>query len=109
VPLVNLESLFNLASALCDLRSYLVDVAVDVYAVRYRPLVTIFLHKILIEKAERLFVRRRCQSDEIRIEIFEYLSPKVVNRAVTFIRNNKVERLNRNLRIVGDRKRVLEN
>src|SRR5271165_5951398 len=109
IPFVDVESLVNLASTRSDLSSDLVDIVVDVDAVSYRPFMTVLHHKVLLEESESLFVWSGREPDEIRIEVFEYLSPKIVNRPVALVSYDEIKGLNGYLRIVGDRKRALEN
>jgi len=53
-------------------------------------------------------LRRGGEADEIGVEAFEYLAPAIVNRAVAFISDDKVEGLDRDVRVVNDRRRLRE-
>ena len=63
-----------------------VDLVADVHAVGDRLLMAVLAHYILAEKAEGAVVRRRGETDEVGVEIFEHLPPKVVDRAMAFMR-----------------------
>ncbi len=59
IALVHVETLLDFAAALRDLGVDLVNVVVHVHAVSDSLLVIVFHHKVLLEEAKRLLVRRR--------------------------------------------------
>ena len=67
----------------------------------------VFHNKILIKKTKGLFAGRGSQADNIPIKIIKHLTPEIVNGAVTFIRDNKIKRLNGNGRVVFYERRLI--
>ncbi len=92
----------------CDVTLDAINITADVNAICHRFFVTIFHHQVLLKKTERL-LRRRCRKpNEIRVKIFQHLSPEIINGAMAFICNDKIKGLNRNSRIVFYRHRFFE-
>src|SRR5205085_9730092 len=79
-----------------------IDVVADVDAIRDRAVVVIFSDTVLMKVGNRLWRWRRREADEKRIEVFERLTPQVVDRAMTFVGNDEVEFLDRNGGVVDD-------
>ncbi len=96
----------DLRSALGDRGLDDVDREVHVHAVRDRQLVAVLHHEVLAEKAKRLLRRRRCQPDQVRVEVLEHLPPHPIDRAVALIDDDHIERVRRKLRVVLDRDRL---
>src|SRR5262245_44206112 len=83
-------------------------VIVDVNAVSDRPLVIVLHHQILIEKAEGLFGWSSGETDEMGIEVFQYLAPEVVNGTVTLVGDDDIESVDWDCRVVFYRRRFFE-
>src|SRR5438105_14950963 len=49
---------------------------------------------------------RSDEADEIGVKVFEHLAPEIVDGAVAFIGNDEVEGLDRDVRVVNDRRRL---
>src|SRR5262249_11755165 len=90
VAKIKMEASLDFPAALGDVGSDAEHVIADIDAVHNGALVAVLGDKVLIEEAERLLARRRGQTDQERIEVFERLSPKVVNRTVAFICDDKI-------------------
>jgi hypothetical protein len=62
----------------------------------------VFHDQILIEEADGLFGGSGGKADEEGIEIFEDLTPEIVDGAMAFVGNNKIEGLDGDDGIVGN-------
>jgi len=91
-----------------DLRLDAVDVIADIDAVHHSFFVRVLLHEVAVEEANRLCRGSGSQADEEAVEVFEHLPPDVINRTVALVDDDEVERLDRDFRVVDDRKRFLE-
>ena len=91
-----------------DLRFDAIHVVTDVDAIDHGLLVGVVLDQIASEESDGLFGRRGRQADEGRVEVFEDLTPDVVDTAVAFIDHDEVEHLDGNLGVVDDWQRLLE-
>src|SRR5205823_707252 len=89
-----------------DPRVYLVTVIGDVHVVGDGVLVAVFHDQVLIKEADGLLRRCGGKADEIGVEVFEHLAPEIVDGAVAFIGNDEVEGLDRDVRVVNDRRRL---
>src|SRR5437870_7112325 len=107
VAFIDIETFLDATARGRDLGVDLVNVVIDVDLVGDRALVAVFHDEVLIKEADGLLRRRRGEADEIGVEVFEHLAPKIVDGAVTFIGDDEVEGLDRDSGIVGDRKRFL--
>src|SRR5213594_1993142 len=67
-------------------------------------LVSVFHDEVLIKEADGLLRRRGGEADEIGVEVFEHLAPEIVDGAVAFIGDDEVEGLDRDVRVVNDRR-----
>ena len=65
----------------------------------------VFADDVLPEETIGAVVRCGRQTDEIGVEVFEDLTPKVVNRAVTFVDDDEVEKLGWDLVVIDNRHR----
>ena len=65
----------------------------------------VLAHDILIEVAKGAVVRRSSQTDEKGIKVVQHLLPQIVDAAVAFVDDNKIEELDRQLCIVDHRHR----
>ena len=108
VALVDVEAGVDLGALRGDLGLDAIDVVVDVDAVGDRPLVVVLHHQVLIEKAEGLLRRRRGEADQMGVEVFQHLAPEIVDRAVALVGDDDVESLDRECRVVFDRRSFLE-
>ena len=82
-----------------------VDLVADIDAVGNGLLMGVLADDVLLEKSVGAVVRRRGQADEIGVEVFEDLTPEVVNRAVAFVDDDEVEKLGWNLVVIDNRHR----
>src|SRR5687768_457500 len=82
------------------------DLKANVYTIDHRLLVGIFGHEIVAEKTKCVFARRSRQADKVSVEVFEHLTPQAVDRTVAFVCNDKVEVLNGDCSVVGNRTQV---
>ena len=98
---VHVEAFLHLATLLGDLGFDAIDLVADVDSISNGPLVAVFHHEVLVEEPDGLLGRCGGETDEEGIEVFEHLSPEAVNGAVTFVRNDEVEGLNRDGGVVG--------
>src|SRR5438128_11369460 len=89
-----------------DLRVDLVDVIGNVHVVADGVLVSVFHDEVLIKEADGLLRRRGGEADEIGVEVCEYLAPQLVDGAVAFIRDDEVEGLDGDVRVVNDGRRL---
>ena len=85
-----------------------VDVVVDVDAVGHGHFVVVFHHQILVEEAEGLLAGRGGEADEVGVEVFEHLTPQVVDGSVAFVGEDDVEELHGYARVVGYGRRLLD-
>ena len=88
---------------LADLRPDPVDVEVDVDVVRHRLRVGVLGDEVLLEEPEGLLARRGGQTDDVGVEVLQHPAPLAVDRAVRLVHDDQVERLGRDVRVVGDR------
>ena len=102
IPFIYLESSINLAALLGDLRFDTVNFITHIDAIGYGAVMVIFHHQILIKETQGLF--RWCcrQSDDEAIEVFQYLPPQMVDGAVAFVGNNKIELFDGDFRVIND-------
>jgi len=56
-----------------------------------------------MKEAHPLLGWRCCESDQRGVEVLQHLPPLVIDGAMTFIRDDKVEGLNRDRRVIADR------
>ena len=69
-----------------------VDVVAHINLVDHGVFVGIFRHQILVEKSQWSFWLACCsETNKKGIEVFEHLSPEVINRAVAFVDDDQVE------------------
>ena len=61
----------------------------------------IVAYDVLIEKAIGAVVRRGSKPYEETIKIVEYLLPDIVNRAVAFVNDDKIEKLDGHFGIIS--------
>jgi len=66
------------------------------------PLVIALHDEILIEESECLSRRGSGQADQVGIEVFQDLTPQVVDRAMVFVGENDIELPDRDPGVVGD-------
>ena len=59
------------------------------------------------KKADGFFGGCGSEANKEGIEVFEHLTPEVVDGAVAFINDNDIERFNRNAGVVGNRSRLV--
>jgi hypothetical protein len=107
VAFIDIKTFLDTTGRGSDFRVYLVNVIGDVHVVGDGVLVAVFHDEVLIKEADRLFRRRGGEADEIGIEVFEHLAPEIVDGAVAFIGDDEVEGLDRDVRVVDDRRRLL--
>ena len=79
-----------------------VDVLADIDAVDDRLLARILADDILVEIRKGTLVRRSGQTDDKGVKVGQHLAPYVVDRAVTFIDDDTIEKLRRVLGVVDD-------
>ena len=96
----------DLAALLCHTGTNPINLVADVDAIGDGTLVRVFGNQVLIEKTQRVLGRRRGQADDRRVEIFQHLPPKAIDRPMTFIGDDEIKGLNRNVGIVGKRQRL---
>ena len=108
VAFVHEEPGVHLRAALRYRGADAVDVATDIHAVGHGLFVVVFHDEVLLEETERLFRRRGSEADERGVEIFQHLSPEIVNGAMTFIRDDEIKFLDGKIGIVFDRDRFFE-
>ena len=108
VALVDVEAGVDLGALGGDLGLDAIDVVVDVDAVGHGLLVVVFHDEVLIEEAEGLLGRRGGEADQMGVEVFQHLAPEIVDRAVALVGDDDVEGLDRECRVVFDRRRFLE-
>src|SRR5437870_13709782 len=106
VAFIDIETFLDATTARCYLSVYLVNVIGDVHVVGDGVLVSVFHDEVLIKEADRLLRRRGGEADEVGVEVFEHLAPEIVDGAVAFIRDDEVEGLDRDVRVVNDRRRL---
>ncbi|OQB89789.1 MAG: hypothetical protein BWX84_02255 [Verrucomicrobia bacterium ADurb.Bin118] len=97
---VHVESFFHLAAAFGGLGADAINFVADVDTIGHGALVIVFHHEILVKEADGLLGGRGGEADEEAVEVFEHLPPEIVDRAVTFIGDDEVERFDGNLRVV---------
>jgi hypothetical protein len=102
VTQVNVKARLDHAALFSDPGFDAEDFVTDVDATGDCLLVAVLGDQVLVEKSERLSARRRGQTDEEAVEVFERLPPQVVDRAVAFVGDDEVEGLNRDGGVVGD-------
>ena len=98
------DQLLSLQSAAgsCDLRIDQIYFITDIDPVRHRLFVRIFADDVLLEEAVGAIVGCRGKTDKKAVEIFDNLSPQIVDRAVTFVDDDDIEEFGRQFRIVND-------
>ena len=106
LPPLDLLVFPELTAALRPQRVDGVDFVPDVDTVGNGLLMAVFADDVRFEEPIGAVVRRGRQADEIGVEVFQDLAPQVVNRAVTFVDDDEVEELGRNLRVIDDRLRL---
>ena len=82
-----------------------INLVADIDPVGDGLLMGILAHDVLLEEPVGTVVWRGGQADEIGIEIFQDLTPDVVNRAVAFVDDDEVEELGRDPAVIHDRHR----
>ena len=108
VALVDVEAGVDLGALRGDLGLDAIDVVVDVDAVGHRSFVVVLHHQVLIEKAEGLLRRRRGKADQMGVEVFQHLAPEIVDRPVALVGDDDIEGVDRECRVVFDRRSFLE-
>ena len=93
---------FDGRARLGDRRGEPEHVEVDVHAIGDRLREAVLHHQVLVEEPERLLARRRGEADEEGVEVLEDLAPHPVDRAVAFVDDDHVERLDRQVLVVVD-------
>src|SRR5205814_3451664 len=106
VAFMDIETFLDAAAALRDLGVYLVYVIGDVHVVGDGVLVPVFHDEVLIKEADGLLRGCGGEADEIGVEVFEYLAPKIVDGAMAFVGDDEVEGLDGDVRVVNDRRRL---
>ena len=106
VAFIDIETFLDATARGRDLRVDLVNVIGDVHVVGDGVLVSVFHDEVLIKEADGLLRRRGGEADEIGVEVFEHLAPEIVDGAVAFIGDDEVEGLDRDVRVVNDRRRL---
>ncbi len=89
--MIDEKPLLDFAALLRNERLDAIDIIPDVHPIDNRALVIVFRHSVLMEVRNRLRCRCGREADQICIEIFQHLSPGIVDRAVTFVRHDKIE------------------
>ena len=82
-----------------------VDLALDIHAIGDGVLVSVFGDDVLAEEAVGAAVGCGGEADEEGLEVVEDLAPEVVDRAVALIDDDEIEKLGRDLGVVGDGER----
>ena len=109
VSIIHLISGVDDVSLLGDERAYGVKVKIDIYTIRNGLLVRVLYDEVLMKETHRLLGWRCCESDQRGIEVLQHLPPLVIDGAMTLIRDDKVEGVNRDRRVIDDRLRgILE-
>ena len=110
VPMGNEPARFGLklAALFADLGADAVDIESDVHAVGHRLVVAVFHHHIVTKKADRLLGGRGGQADQEGVEVFEDLTPEVVDRSVAFVDNDEIVGLDGDSLVVDDRQRPFD-
>ena len=93
---------FDGGAVLGDRRGESEHVEVDVHAVGDGLREAVLHHQVLVEESERLLARRGGEADEEGVEVLEDLAPHPVDRAVAFVDDDHVERLDRQVLVVVD-------
>jgi hypothetical protein len=108
VALVHPVACFHRGAMLGNVGFDAIDVETYVDLVSHGLLVVVLADEILIKEAERLFRRGGGEADQKGIEVFEDLTPEVVDGAVALVHDNDVEELDGNGGIVDDGKRLFD-
>ena len=93
---------FYLFAVFRNARLNRIDIVRHENAVGNRLFVFVFTDDILIEITIRPIVGRGGQTDLKGIKILQYLFPKVVNAAVTFVNDDKIKKLHRHFFAIND-------
>jgi hypothetical protein len=102
VTLVDEEAFFDEAALFGDLGADAVNVVAYIDAIGDGAFVRVFADEVLIKEADGLFAGRGGEPDEEGVEVFEDLPPEVVDGAMAFVGDDKVEGLDRDGGIVCD-------
>ena len=106
VPSVNVVPGLHGGPLLGDLGADTVGIEVHVHVVSHRLLVGVLHDQVLLEEAECLPGGCRGQSDKEAVEVLQHLPPQVVDGAVTLVGNDDVERLDGDVGVVLDGRRL---
>ena len=99
---VHIKTFLDAAALVGNLRLDPIDFVTDVHAIGDGAFVAVFHDKVLVEETDGLFGRRGGEADEMRVEVFEHLSPKVVDGAMALVGDDEIERLDGDGGVVGD-------
>ena len=102
IPFVYVIAPINSAALFRDLGFDSVHIIGHIHPIGNPPFMTVFHNQILVEETEGLLRGCSGQSYDKGIKVIKNLSPEIVNGAVAFIGNNKIEVFYGYLRIVGD-------
>jgi len=78
-----------------DARADAVDLVVAVHAVRYRLRVRVLHYDVLVEKTVGVLGWCGREADQVRVEVFEHLTPEGVDGPVALVDEDDVEELRR--------------
>jgi hypothetical protein len=101
-PVVDKEALVHLAALFRDLGFDAIDVIANIHAIGDGALMVVFRDAVLMEVGNGLWRGRGSEADKRSVEVFQHLSPEIVDRAMAFVRYNEVKFLNGDGRIVSD-------
>ena len=99
---INEESFFNLAARFGDTGSDAIDVVTDIHAIGDSALVVVFGDAVLVKVGDGLRRGRGGEADERGVEVFEHLTPEIVDRAMALVGDDVIEHLDGDRGIVGD-------
>ena len=94
---------FDGVALLCHLGFDAVDVVTHIDLVDHGVFVGVFRDEVLTKEADGLFGGCGGEADEEGIEIFEHLTPEVVDGAVAFVDDDDIELFNGDAGVVTDR------
>ena len=97
----------NRSALLGDLSFDDIDLVTDIDLIGHCLFVVIFADHVLAEEAKGAVVWRGSQADEESVEIFDDLTPQIVNRAVAFVDHHHIEILGWEFEVVDNRQRLL--
>ena len=91
VALVDPKAGFDARARIGDAGIDSVDVKIDVYAIGYGVRIRVGRHDVLVEEAEGVLGWRSGETDEECVEIFQDLTPEVVDGTVALVGDYEVE------------------